>query len=512
MLIGSMETEIELKYLVDANNVEDEVSKLLDRQNIKYEKKSKSLINSYFDTTDLTLRKLDMGLRVRTYPERCEQTIKTAGIVVGGLHQRPEYNINIDASQPDLSLFPPTIWPENYDITFLQGSIVPIFSTDFERITWQVSHELGVVELAYDKGVIESNNQSEVISEIELELLSGEVNALFEVAKTLFSALIIRPGLKSKAARGYALWQSNDEAQVAELSSKAIDDIQIMLVPLRLGLTQCDAFYIGLKYGLEQIQHNISLYLEHRKFRYLAIIRKTMDLLSYGLANFDGFIDNDRALALKKQIISLNMSLAWVDKAQHVKDITRKSGKYRKKLEYSAQLIDLLRLKRDSFPTEEAVVNQLQSADFNILQLDLLALFIARKEPAEQEELNQFSYDALEQGLESLIAETPNSESMSAEQYLALKPYLNKSLLAGIWFGSLYDEELRADYRSPWLDILQGIDELAIFSLLQNQLQQLEEQPEKLIGWLNRKIEHLVDALDHSRKVALSVEPYWHNT
>lgn len=511
MLIGGMETEIELKYLVEANNVASEICALLNEHKIKYEKKSKSLINSYFDTADLKLRQLDMGLRVRTYPDYKEQTIKTAGVVVGGLHQRPEYNVTIDFAMPDLSLFPSEIWPEQYDVSSLQCEIKPIFTTNFERVTWQISHQLGVVELAYDQGFIESNKQSEVISEIELELLSGDIGALFEVAKTLFTQLTVRPGLTSKAARGYGLWKFSDQDELKQEHTDVAKRIKTMLVPLRNTESTGDAFYTGLKYGLDNIQAYIALYIEKKQFIYLAAIRKTMDMLSYGLANFDGFIENERALPLKKQIISLNMSLAWVDKAQHVKDITKKSGKYRKKLEYSAQLIDLLRLKRESFPTEEQVIEQLQSFEFNSLQLELLALLIEKKESITQESIVSFSHQALEQGLQSLIAETPQCDSMSADQYLELKPYLNKSLLAGVWFGNLYDEESRKDYRSPWLDILHGIDELAIFALLQNQLQQLEEQPEKLIRWLDGKIENLLDALEYSRKAALSVEPYWRN-
>ncbi len=504
-----METEIELKYLVDANDVSDEICQLLELKKINYEKKTKSLINSYFDTDTMALRKLDMGLRVRTYPDYREQTIKTAGIVIGGLHQRPEYNVTIDAGQPDLSLFPSSIWPDNYDVSSLQSDILPIFSTNFERVTWQINHPDGIIELAYDKGQIESSNESIPINEIELELLSGDIKALFDIALLLFESLTLRPGLKSKAARGYSLWKAPIVKSEQEEPDKVIAPPQAMLAPLNPSLTAFDGFYVGVTYGLEQIQHNIALYLEHKHFSYLASIRRAMKMISHGLDSFSDIIENENIPSLKQQIAHLNSSLAWVDKAQHVKDLTRKSGKYRKKLEYSGQLIELLRLKRGNFPAEEVVIKQLQGVEFNKLQLDLLVLIIDRNEPKAQINVKQFAYNILEQSLRELVSAIPESVSMSATQYLSLKPYLTNSLLAGVWFGGLYDEELRKDYRSPWLDILQGIDELAIFKLLQNQLQQLEDQPDKLIRWLDSKIEHLVEAIEYSRNSAVSVEPYW---
>ncbi len=43
-----------------------------------------------------------MGLRIRGDQGRYEMTLKIAGRVVGGLHQRPEYNIPLD--KPELAL------------------------------------------------------------------------------------------------------------------------------------------------------------------------------------------------------------------------------------------------------------------------------------------------------------------------------------------------------------------------------------------------------------------------
>ena len=102
-----------------------------------------------------------------------EQTIKTSGKVIAGLHQRPEYNIDIDNNQPILSLFPEAIWPEEIDVNQLQQEIVELFSTNFTRHTWLITLANGQVELAFDSGTIACKDFSQTpnIYEIELELV-----------------------------------------------------------------------------------------------------------------------------------------------------------------------------------------------------------------------------------------------------------------------------------------------------------------------------------------------------
>ena len=89
-----MTTEIELKYLISANHedndlVVDKITAMLKAQKITFTVDKKQLNNHYFDNKDLALRKMDMGLRIRGVDQEYEQTIKTAGKVVGCLHQRP---------------------------------------------------------------------------------------------------------------------------------------------------------------------------------------------------------------------------------------------------------------------------------------------------------------------------------------------------------------------------------------------------------------------------------------
>ncbi|MDX2370165.1 MAG: CYTH domain-containing protein [Colwellia sp.] len=212
-----MTTEIELKYLIPANHedndsVVDKITAMLKAQNSTFTLDKKQLSNNYFDNRDLALRKMDIGLRIRGVDQKYEQTVKTAGKVVGCLHQRPEYNVALEGNHLDLLLFPEHIWPEHVDIVKLQKSLQVIFYTDFSRQTWLITQASSVIELALDRGEIftSPNVEKLAINELEIELVSGEEQALFTLAEQLMTIIQMKPGKLSKAARGYALYHQRD--------------------------------------------------------------------------------------------------------------------------------------------------------------------------------------------------------------------------------------------------------------------------------------------------------------
>jgi len=207
-----MEYEIELKLLTDEQAGEVIETKLLPQLNARVTQDTLVLTNHYFDTPDRTLRKHYIGLRIRGNNQKFEQTLKTAGKSIGGLHQRPEYNIYLDESKhqnvemPDLKLFPLSAWPESIDVSDLQTKIETLFTTHFERKIYLLEFSHGdIVELVWDFGEVTSGNKSVPICEIELELKKGSTAVLFDLAKRIVSLMPTSIGMDSKAALGYKL-------------------------------------------------------------------------------------------------------------------------------------------------------------------------------------------------------------------------------------------------------------------------------------------------------------------
>ncbi|REL27961.1 CYTH domain-containing protein [Thalassotalea euphylliae] len=506
-----MSTEIELKYLIDGGDVVSQFTQLLNQRQYTYTQAARQLSNTYFDTSDRMLRQYDFGLRVRKADDYTEQTIKTAGIVVGGLHQRPEYNVAIDDSTPELALFPADIWPTTTDVEQLQANLQAIFSTNFYRTTWQVNVGDSVVEVAFDQGIIESKGHSKgqskgqilPINEIELELVSGERQAIFTLAKELCQAFTVTPGRQSKAARGYLLWQG-------AIHRSTTDEISFQ-VPLNPELSVEKAMVLGFEHGLSCLQQAIGQSLAAAELTHVKQVFEALSFIQQGLYLHQNLIASTTFNLLESLLKESLESLSWLETAIHINDLTLKSGNYRKKLEYSNQLVSTLKIERSQFPSEEVIQHELMSAKFNLLQLHLLQFILdpVVKPVEKTRSLTEHAKTKLSNNLTAIKEICGNKMQLSAQEYLVIQQHLFSSLHTGSWFGALYEQSSRTEYRRTWLDVFHGIEELATLNLLQQQLNAIEQSSQKLNRWLNTKVDNLLQVINQSYQAAVKVEPYW---
>jgi triphosphatase len=502
-----MSTEVELKYLTLSDDVSAKIFRLLKERELSYSHHVKHLSNCYFDTAELALRHLDMGLRIRVCGSHIEQTIKTAGIVVGGLHQRPEYNVDITSSFPELSLFPQDIWPNKREAQNLQTQLIPLFNTDFTRETWLVTIEDSVIELAFDQGTISSNGRSVDICELELELVSGDKQGLFALAQCLFHSLSLRPGTQSKAARGYRLFFNKQEVESVEL--------ELDLHSNAVNIETC--FIDGVSHCLQQMQMTVEQYLDNKSLVKLAEFVDVLALLRQGFWLFDDKL-TEKNLEIRNELSYFIQLFAWVDSAIYFKELMTKTGNYRKKLNYSEQLIEQLKLEKRRFPDKEMITELLHSERFNLLLLSLLRFITLTHQQSyfvnsKQEPLIPFAKKKLSESLALLTKAMSKLTSLDAEQYLAQRQLLHRSLLTGNWFGCFFDVKQRSDYRMPLQDIQIGLRELQSLWIVKQQLEKIESINEsnnkKILDWQESKVENLLIALTHSKNLALSLPAYW---
>lgn len=199
-----MSIELELKFLM-AIPESNQLPALLASCGTVNDSGPAALLNAYFDTPDNWFRRHNMGLRTRQKKGVFEQTLKLAGQQHGALQARPEFNLPATNIVPDLAVFPDEVWPAGTDVVALQQQLTEIFRTDFIRHSWQLTCGDAMLDVVYDSGEVIAGSKTEVIAELELELLSGSVNPLFSVAEHLIGKLALRTGWLSKAARGYLL-------------------------------------------------------------------------------------------------------------------------------------------------------------------------------------------------------------------------------------------------------------------------------------------------------------------
>lgn len=188
-----MDREIELKFLIPPDAATLVLAQLTGEGAVR------QLDATYFDTADHALRKAGFGLRVRDGEGGRKQTLKSAS--AGGVFSRGEWEERIAGPGPDRDALART--PA---AAMLEGeALAPVFTTRVERTVRIVQVGEAVIEAALDRGELRADGRQVTVCELELELKSGQPEALFSLARDLAKRVPLRLSLISKAERGYGL-------------------------------------------------------------------------------------------------------------------------------------------------------------------------------------------------------------------------------------------------------------------------------------------------------------------
>ena len=218
--------------------------------------------------------------------------------MVGGLHQRPEYNIALDKPELDLARFPQEVWPDGVLPEDLQMQAQPLFSTDFYREKWLVNAGESRIEIGLDLGEIKAGTLAEPICELELELLSGDPADILKLARQLVTLSGLRQGSLSKAARGYHLAQGNAERHrrptpILKVQAKATTE---------------QAFTAALELGLSQWQYHEELWVRGDN-RAKADVQSAITLIRHTLMLFGGIVPRKASARLRDLLTQAEATL-----------------------------------------------------------------------------------------------------------------------------------------------------------------------------------------------------------
>lgn len=500
-----MGTEIEIKFFFNAYFA-DELLRMISKHTV-ISHKDQFLNNVYFETPQRTLRSLDMGLRVRRIDGQCTQTIKTSGRVIGGLHQRPEYNEPIEGLRPELSRFKAKIWPENFNVKQLQEQLISLFSTDFRRLQWLIEMPDGtLIEVAYDCGKISANQAECEICEIELELVKGDEAQLFILAKDIAALPQVRLGNVSKAQRGYML----------------TDGTAFLVKPIVVSALQSEmslqhALSDNFQHGLKHIQYHEHCYLETKDFKALAELQKGIMFLHQNIHLFKNIGTPFLGCRWVEDLQWLARSFSWIDERQIFHNLLENNGYYIRKLPRFKQLKASLKLAEKTLPSQEDIFNLLHSSRYCQFVLGLTEWLIQlEKEPSADDApqaLLDFTVQSLSDGwlkLKILLSVEP---ILSIESLLSNQGLLATNLMVGLSLGNVISAQKSVLYRYPWLDIYQGIQELSMLDAIYEVA--AEEKNSKTqyeyFKWVKRKQDSLLRAIEQSKQQALLNEMYWLN-
>jgi inorganic triphosphatase YgiF len=175
---------------------------------------SRRLVTTYYDTPDLALGRLGVGLRLRRIGRRHLQCVKTPTEEGGALHRYREIEIELPNDRLDLLRIEDDELRKLFAKRKIADRLAPIFATEIRRSLWTFRHAGALIELALDQGEIRAGERSLGVSEIELELKGGRASGLHQAALALAGRLPVRVEWRTKAMRGYAL--CTDAAPKAE--------------------------------------------------------------------------------------------------------------------------------------------------------------------------------------------------------------------------------------------------------------------------------------------------------
>ncbi|HEY9147138.1 MAG TPA: CHAD domain-containing protein [Thiobacillus sp.] len=234
--------EIELKLALPPQQAAAFLKRMARRRSVPAQL---TLLTRYFDTPDFALSAQGVALRVRRVGRRWLQTLKTEGERQGGLSRRVEFEMPVRRGVPDWNRFPPEALA--YVPDALREHVVPVFETRFHRTAWLLKGKGGAqIEVALDVGAVVAGERSQPICEIELELKSGQPDALFALALEWAAAFDCLPFDISKAERGVRL-------------AHGIEDAPVKSVPLALddGMGVEEGFAAIVQACLAQFQANL---------------------------------------------------------------------------------------------------------------------------------------------------------------------------------------------------------------------------------------------------------------
>lgn len=171
----------------------------------------------YFDAPDRRLLHAGLALRMRHDGTGWRMSVKADRVTEGGLQKAREAEASASGPRPDLRRIPDPAFRER--VAALLGDVKPepLFETRVTRSSWTVSAGHGLVEVALDRGAIRAGLRRLPVSEIELELVAGSPEAVFELAGELLRSVPADLAIASKADRGLALAEGADDRRLPSL-------------------------------------------------------------------------------------------------------------------------------------------------------------------------------------------------------------------------------------------------------------------------------------------------------
>lgn len=396
----------------------------------------------YFDTPSWKLRSLGLSLRVRADAGAFTQTIKQLDAAPSALLRRAEWETLAPSAEPDIAAIRAGPYADAFTDRVV-ARLKPRFETHIARDIAVITGESGVVEAAFDVGAVTAGARTQAVAELELELKSGDLAALFAIARALSAQAPLQLSTRTKFERGYLLAAGRKApAQRARAVTTAPD------------ATAQQAFQTAARASLQQVVSNQSAILDG--------LSEGVHQGRVGLRRLRAAISVFRPLLGDPQSATIKEDLRWLGRELgHARDIdvflTRVVGESaerpRRRKDLDALVRELRRLRRDAF---RAAADSLRSDRGRAILLDVASWIetgdwihpatdgglAALRRPARE-----LAVEALERRRQRILRGGRKLSALSEEERHRLRIQVKKLRYASEFFAGLYPEEAAARRR-----------------------------------------------------------------
>ena len=163
----------------------------------------------YFDTEDRRLYREGIAFRVRKEGRKLVATLKWNGSSEDGMHKREEINVPVrdeaKLTTPDIQIFDQSEMCQVLAELVGKRTLIPMMDIYFIRRQVRIDTGKSINELSVDVGKIVCGEKTAPISELEIELYSGEESDMLALGQQISEKYDLKPEDKSKYKRGLDL-------------------------------------------------------------------------------------------------------------------------------------------------------------------------------------------------------------------------------------------------------------------------------------------------------------------
>jgi len=287
-----MSLEVELKLRIASADIPRVLGHSLFKEIAQGEFQSELLVSVYYDTPQLDLQRQGIALRLRQQGSHWIQTVKAAGKVAAGLHERVEEEQETEANLLKFEALRDSRVRDFFADEQIRGALRQMFVTEVTRTSTLLAFANGDrVEVAVDQGEIRIGEKALGICEVELERKAGHASRVFEVALSLQDTIPLQVENVSKADRGYRL-----------VTQEELKPSKANVLPLQESLSTSEAFLSIMHGCLAHIQANEEGVLQGKDPEFLHQMRVALRRMRSALSLFKDLVPQEHTAALREEL------------------------------------------------------------------------------------------------------------------------------------------------------------------------------------------------------------------